>query len=123
MSAGMTRSASPAGGVRAVVRTVAPPAASRSTVALPMPVEAPVTRTASGDWAMVHDVPVVELLLNQSQLDWQNSRPGFAALVVVGLLVVAVALLFRSFLKHERKARNPGMTNRRSPRRSRVQPA
>jgi hypothetical protein len=50
---------------------------------------------------------VIELLTVQSQLDWQNSRPGFAALIVVALLALAVALLLRSFLKHERKAREP----------------
>lgn len=46
-------------------------------------------------------------LLAAEQLDWRNSQPGYAALVVVGLLVVASALLARSFLRHVRKAKEP----------------
>lgn len=40
-------------------------------------------------------------------IDWRHSQPGFTALIVVGVLFVVVALLFRSFLKHARKAREP----------------
>lgn len=40
-------------------------------------------------------------------IDWRNAEPGFTALIVVGVLFVAVALLWRSFLKHAKKAREP----------------
>ena len=46
-------------------------------------------------------------ILVAASVDWQNSRPGYAALVVVGLLAVAVTFLVLSFLKHVRKAREP----------------
>jgi hypothetical protein len=36
-----------------------------------------------------------------------DSEPGYTALIVVGLLVVAVTFLVLSFLKHVRKAREP----------------
>lgn len=49
---------------------------------------------------------MIELLVAES-LDWQSSRPGYAALVVVGLLTLAVTFLVLSFLKHVRKAREP----------------
>jgi len=40
-------------------------------------------------------------------IDWRNSEPGFTALIVVGVLFVGVALLWRSFLKHAKRAREP----------------
>ena len=40
-------------------------------------------------------------------IDWRNVEPGFTALILVGVLFVAVALLWRSFLKHAKKAREP----------------
>lgn len=46
-------------------------------------------------------------ILVAASLDWQNSRPGYTALVVVGLLAVAVTVLVLSFLKHVRKAQEP----------------
>jgi hypothetical protein len=40
-------------------------------------------------------------------LDWRNVEPGFTALILVGVLFVAVALLWRSFLKHAKRAGEP----------------
>jgi hypothetical protein len=40
-------------------------------------------------------------------IDWKHSQPGFTALIVVGVLVVAVGFLWRSMLKHVRKAKEP----------------
>ena len=40
-------------------------------------------------------------------IDWRNSDPGFTALIVVGLLFLAMVFLVRSFLKHARRAREP----------------
>ena len=40
-------------------------------------------------------------------LDWHQGRPGYTALIVVGVLFLAAALLFRSFLKHANRAREP----------------
>lgn len=51
---------------------------------------------------------MIELLTGDyPPLDWDHSRPGFTALIVVGLLFVAAALLVRSFLKHARRAQEP----------------
>lgn len=40
-------------------------------------------------------------------VEWRNSEPGFTALIVVGALFLAMFFLWRSFLKHARKAREP----------------
>jgi hypothetical protein len=40
-------------------------------------------------------------------IDWRHAEPGFTALIVVGVLFVAVAFLWRSFLKHAKRAREP----------------
>ncbi len=40
-------------------------------------------------------------------IDWRNSDPGFTALIVVGVLFLAMVFLVRSFLKHARRAREP----------------
>lgn len=40
-------------------------------------------------------------------IDWQHAAPGYTALVVVGLLFVAMVFLVRSFLKHVKKAKEP----------------
>jgi len=40
-------------------------------------------------------------------IDWRNAEPGFTALLVVGVLFVAMVFLVRSFLKHANKAREP----------------
>jgi hypothetical protein len=40
-------------------------------------------------------------------IDWRNAQPGFTALIVVGVLFVAMVFLVRSFLKHANKAREP----------------
>ena len=37
----------------------------------------------------------------------ENVRPGWIAMLVVGLLIVATVFLMRSFSKHARKAREP----------------
>jgi RsiW-degrading membrane proteinase PrsW (M82 family) len=50
---------------------------------------------------------VIELLPLDYLQDWQNSRPGYTALIVVGVLAIAFAFLMRSFIKHVRKAREP----------------
>ena len=40
-------------------------------------------------------------------LDWKHSQPGYLGLIVVLLLFIGAGLLFRSFLKHARRAREP----------------
>ena len=40
-------------------------------------------------------------------IDWRDAEPGFTALIVVGLLFLAMVFLVRSFLKHAKKAREP----------------
>jgi hypothetical protein len=40
-------------------------------------------------------------------IDWRNAEPGYTALIVVGLLFLAMVFLVRSFLKHARRAREP----------------
>ena len=50
---------------------------------------------------------MIELLASDSQLDWRHGQPGYAALIFVILLAVAVTFLVLSFLKHVRKAREP----------------
>ncbi|MGI9084165.1 MAG: hypothetical protein ACR2FE_02600 [Aeromicrobium sp.] len=37
----------------------------------------------------------------------ENVRPGWLAMLVVFLLIVATAILMRSFVKHSRRAREP----------------
>lgn len=37
----------------------------------------------------------------------ENVRPGWLAMLVVGLLIVALVFLMRSFVKHSRRAREP----------------
>ena len=37
----------------------------------------------------------------------ENVRPGWIAMLVVGLLIVATVFLMRSFSKHARRAREP----------------
>ena len=37
----------------------------------------------------------------------ENVRPGWLAMLVVGVLILAVFLLARSFLKHTRRAAEP----------------
>lgn len=44
---------------------------------------------------------------NPQPIDWQNAQPGFTALIVVGILFVAMVFLVRSFLKHARRAGEP----------------
>jgi hypothetical protein len=51
---------------------------------------------------------VIQLLTTDyPPLDWKHSQPGYLGLVVVLVLFVGAGLLFRSFLKHARKAREP----------------
>jgi hypothetical protein len=40
-------------------------------------------------------------------IDWRSSEPGFTALIVVVVLFISVALLWRSVLKHAKKAKEP----------------
>ena len=40
-------------------------------------------------------------------LDWKHGQPGYLGLIVVLLLFIGAGLLFRSFLKHARRAREP----------------
>jgi hypothetical protein len=40
-------------------------------------------------------------------IDWQHGKPGYTALFVVGAIVIAVAFLWRSMLKHVKKAKEP----------------
>lgn len=40
-------------------------------------------------------------------IDWKHGQPGFTALIVVGAIVVALAFLVRSMLKHVGRAREP----------------
>jgi hypothetical protein len=51
----------------------------------------------------------VILLLTASNppVDWRHAPPGYSALIVVGILFLAMVFLVRSFLKHARKAREP----------------
>lgn len=37
----------------------------------------------------------------------ENVRPGWIAMLVVGLLIVALVVLLRSFVKHARRAAKP----------------
>ncbi|MGH3474743.1 MAG: hypothetical protein ACRDOT_07520 [Aeromicrobium sp.] len=37
----------------------------------------------------------------------ENVRPGWLAMLVVGLLIVALVVLLRSFVKHARRAAEP----------------
>lgn len=37
----------------------------------------------------------------------ENVRPGWLAMLVVALLIVATVILLRSFVKHSRRAREP----------------
>jgi RsiW-degrading membrane proteinase PrsW (M82 family) len=37
----------------------------------------------------------------------ENVRPGWLAMLVVGLLIVALILLMRSFVKHSKRAAEP----------------
>ena len=37
----------------------------------------------------------------------ENVRPGWIAMLVVGLLIVALVVLLRSFVKHARRASEP----------------
>jgi RsiW-degrading membrane proteinase PrsW (M82 family) len=37
----------------------------------------------------------------------ENVRPGWLAMLVVGILIVASVLLFRSFVKHTHRASEP----------------
>jgi hypothetical protein len=58
---------------------------------------------------MSHYPESVILLLSAANppIDWQHARPGYAGLIVVIILFVAMVFLVRSFLKHARKAREP----------------
>jgi hypothetical protein len=47
------------------------------------------------------------LFATNPPIDWQNARPGYTALIVVGIIVVAVGFLWRSMLKHVNKAKEP----------------
>ncbi|HUQ00227.1 MAG TPA: hypothetical protein VM093_07180 [Aeromicrobium sp.] len=40
-------------------------------------------------------------------IDWHHATPGYTALIVVGVIVVAVGFLWRSMLKHVNKAKEP----------------
>lgn len=40
-------------------------------------------------------------------IDWRSSDSGFTALILVVVLFISVALLWRSFLKHAKKAKEP----------------
>ena len=37
----------------------------------------------------------------------ENVRPGWLAMLVVGILILALVILLRSFVKHSRKAAEP----------------
>lgn len=51
---------------------------------------------------------MIELLTaTPTPIDWRNGEPGFTALIVVGVLFLSMALLWRSFLKHAKRAREP----------------
>ena len=37
----------------------------------------------------------------------ENVRPGWVAMLIVGILIVALAMLMRSFVKHSKRAAEP----------------
>lgn len=55
--------------------------------------------------------PMHDLLLGVTTADVpltpENVRPGWLALLVVGILILATVVLLRSFLKHSKRAAEP----------------
>ena len=56
---------------------------------------------------MIELLPVTLSIAANAPIDWRNAEPGYTALIVVGLLFLAMVFLVRSFLKHARRAREP----------------
>jgi hypothetical protein len=54
----------------------------------------------------VHDL-LLGLVTADVPLTRENVRPGWLAMLVVGILIVATVILMRSFLKHFRRASEP----------------
>jgi hypothetical protein len=54
----------------------------------------------------MHDL-LLSLVTADVPVDEQHVRPGWIAMVVVGLLILATVLLLFSFVKHARRAREP----------------
>lgn len=54
----------------------------------------------------MHDL-LLALGTAEVPLDEQHVRPGYIAMLVVGLLILATVVLMRSFVKHARRAREP----------------
>jgi hypothetical protein len=54
----------------------------------------------------MHDL-LLALATAEVPIDEQHVRPGWIAMVVVGLLILATVVLMRSFVKHARRAREP----------------
>ncbi|MGA9101585.1 hypothetical protein [Aeromicrobium sp.] len=54
----------------------------------------------------MHDL-VLDLVTADVPLTPENVRPGWLAMLVVGILIVATVILVRSFLKHARRAAEP----------------
>jgi len=54
----------------------------------------------------MHDL-ILSIATAEVPLTPENVRPGWLAMLVVGILIVATVLLFLSFVKHTRRAREP----------------
>ena len=54
----------------------------------------------------MHDL-LLALAAAEVPIDEQHVRPGWIAMVVVGVLILATVVLLRSFVKHARRAREP----------------
>jgi hypothetical protein len=51
--------------------------------------------------------PLQSLVTADVPLTPENVRPGYLAMLVVGILIVATVILMRSFVKHFRRASEP----------------
>ncbi len=54
----------------------------------------------------MHDI-LLGVVTADVPLTPENVRPGWLAMLVVGLLIVATVVLLRSFVKHARRASEP----------------
>ena len=54
----------------------------------------------------MHDL-MLALATAEVPIDQQHVRPGWIAMLVVGLLILATVVLMRSFVKHARRAGEP----------------
>ena len=51
--------------------------------------------------------PLLAIATQDVPLTPENVRPGWIAMLVVGLLILATVFLLRSFVKHARRAKEP----------------